>query len=737
METNEKNLNLAMNLLQGIFAKSQFTKVPGKDYVIYFPVFDDDSDGKIIAKFPIFEGDGSGSYKLLGWQEYNLDDYKLDSFVPEKSEVVISEANALDYSKHSDNLIAFINIFLKVQEFKKSGQGIKVSADNKNIVEDLIIDFENIFIESLTDEVNKVYNYEIEYEDEAPAAAEPETPVEETVEEDDDLFLPTDEEENPVSEESTDLESDLEDLPDLDDNLDNIDLPEDDDLDLGFETDEPAEEIKETEEASGDLDNDLPDLTDFDDLDDLPDIEETVEEPAAEDDDLDLGFETEEPVEETAQEAEDDFADLPDLEDFDTDVTEEPETAEDDDLDLGFDTEEPVQESEKVEESVEEDDDLDLGFDTDEDDIIEDDDDDDDLPTFDDLEEAAESEEVEPEEEVVEEKVEEDDDLDLPDFDFDTDEPVEEEEVEDDDLPTFDDLEEAAESEEVEPEEEVVEVEETPEDIEEDNTEPDIEVETEEEPTVNSIDILANIDSTSSTAEEKDVSFVQGALDKLIGLNEVKEKIVEIEKFLSFREKAKEKGIDLHNFNMNMIFVGNPGTGKNTTAKILTKLLHQLNAINEPKLIKVRGKAFKVDPENTFKELDQAMGGVLLIDEVSELEELSVIKLNRFMDDNRSNLIVIFNDTKDDIKAFLNEYPEINSKITFNIEFKDYTVEEIAYIIVMKLEKAGFEVGDEVIEKIQNLVKEYSKHNVVNTRTVYKIFQNVVMNHAISNENIK
>ena len=54
MDTNDKNLNTAMTLLEGILTKANFTKEEGKKYYIYFPVFDEEN-GKIIAEFPIFE----------------------------------------------------------------------------------------------------------------------------------------------------------------------------------------------------------------------------------------------------------------------------------------------------------------------------------------------------------------------------------------------------------------------------------------------------------------------------------------------------------------------------------------------------------------------------------------------------------------------------------------------------------------------------------------------------------
>ena len=95
MDANEKNLSVAMNLLEGILAKSRIERDATKNYLIYFPVFDDEN-GKILAKFPIFERDGMEA-TLKGWQVYNLDDYKLDAFLLDNQNIVFDDYNTINY----------------------------------------------------------------------------------------------------------------------------------------------------------------------------------------------------------------------------------------------------------------------------------------------------------------------------------------------------------------------------------------------------------------------------------------------------------------------------------------------------------------------------------------------------------------------------------------------------------------------------------------------------------------
>ena len=761
MDTNDKNLNTAMTLLEGILTKANFTKEEGKKYYIYFPVFDEEN-GKIIAEFPIFESTEDDGAKLIGWQKYNLDDYRLAEYVLDNQNITISDATLVDYKKDEDKglLRAYIAVFLKIKEFKKAGQGIDVSAESKSVVEDLVNDFENAIVDVISEEVNSFYNYEIEYEDEEETVENTdilndidglddlddftmpgttEEPVEEVeeIEEDeefeeveDDLNLSSldddfeEVEEDEVIEEETDEVEELEDDLDLSSLGDLEDLDDLGDLELDEEAEEVEEETEEVEELEDDLD--LSSLGDLEDLDDLGDLEldeeaEVVEEETEEveelEDDLDLS---------SLDSDDDELMDLSSLGDLDDDdafeaVVEKAEEELEDDLDLSSLDDEFTSDDLSLDVEKETTDLSDLGSSLDDlDDFtmpgtLEEDDEELELDDLDE-DEFEEVEEIEEDEEETEEVDELDDldDLDLDEYeDVEVEEDAEEESelhkmeldsfVEDDDDEELIDFDEV---EDIKPEE----------NYDYDHLDLDLDgngipdkLEREE------------VVEGEETVVERDPS--NDYFTGVIGLDSVKEKVEEFEKYLTFVSASKENGVLINHPSLNMAFVGNPGTGKTIVAEIMANKLYDLGLIEENKL---------VDATNYMmveEAIEEATNGVLFITEEYMANNFCIEVLSDVLEDKSNNVVVIFAGCKKCMRRFLT--PRISSKIGCTIEFPDYSAEVLSEILVQKLEKAGLVLEESAKDAIRNIMEYFSDvEKLGNAKFVSRVFEEIIVKHS-------
>ena len=190
-------------------------------------------------------------------------------------------------------------------------------------------------------------------------------------------------------------------------------------------------------------------------------------------------------------------------------------------------------------------------------------------------------------------------------------------------------------------------------------------------------------------------------LDKLIGQQTVKDEIESIMNTISMNQTTNNNDFE---FSYNMIFAGSPGTGKTTIARIVAEALFEIGAIPENKFTTATSDEFVKGyvgqtGENTRRILDSALGGVLFIDEAYELtvkdntnsfnsEVLSV--LIRYMEDHRSDLVVIAAGYNKEMKEFLASNIGLSRRFQW-IQFEDYTNLEMANIF----EQMRISFGDE------------------------------------------
>lgn len=197
-----------------------------------------------------------------------------------------------------------------------------------------------------------------------------------------------------------------------------------------------------------------------------------------------------------------------------------------------------------------------------------------------------------------------------------------------------------------------------------------------------------NLSTGYETAMEK--------LESLVGLTDVKHTIKSIMNTITVNQKSPNKDFG---FSYHMVFAGDPGTGKTTVAKIVAQALFEIGAVPENKCTEVSvDKLVKgyvgQTAENVRQILDDALGGVLFIDEAYELtvreninsfnsEVLSV--LIRYMEEHRDDLVVIAAGYTKEMREFLASNVGLQRRFQW-IDFKDYTSKELVDIFEMMRE---------------------------------------------------
>ncbi len=217
-------------------------------------------------------------------------------------------------------------------------------------------------------------------------------------------------------------------------------------------------------------------------------------------------------------------------------------------------------------------------------------------------------------------------------------------------------------------------------------------------------------------------------LNDLIGLGAVKEQLNEFASFLQFLKVRKEKGFEENTkFNLNSIFMGNPGTGKTTVAKMLGKIYNSLGLLSTDKVHEVGrvdlvGEYIGQTAPKVKKAIDRARGGILFIDEAYALTNRGddskdfgkevVEVLLKELSDGPGDLAIICAGYPKEMQNFLNSNPGLSSRIRNIFLFPDYIPDELMEISDYKANKSGIMLGEDSKEILyKKIVEAYRNRN--------------------------
>ncbi len=242
--------------------------------------------------------------------------------------------------------------------------------------------------------------------------------------------------------------------------------------------------------------------------------------------------------------------------------------------------------------------------------------------------------------------------------------------------------------------------------------------------------------------EKKTLDEIFKDLNELVGLEKVKKVLYDLVDVINLKEKAKD--LTIKDMNLHMVFLGNPGTGKTTIARIISNILYNLGYIKENKLIEVSSKDLvgqyvgQTAPK-TMDVINKSLNGVLFIDEAYSLavkgensyNAEAIATLIQAMENYRDKLVVIFAGYTSEMQDFLDSNSGIVSRIGYTLEFEDYKTEELIKIFNNFATKNGFVVSEEAIKYLEEVINENrNTKNFGNARFVRNIYEKTVIKHA-------
>ena len=236
-------------------------------------------------------------------------------------------------------------------------------------------------------------------------------------------------------------------------------------------------------------------------------------------------------------------------------------------------------------------------------------------------------------------------------------------------------------------------------------------------------------------------------LNSLVGLEKVKYKVNDLIIYQKVQKLRKENNLYSEKNTLHLAFIGNPGTGKTTVARIVGRIYKKIGLLSKGHFTEVsrtdliagyQGQtAIKVK-----KVIEGARGGVLFIDEAYSITENEhsdsygrecLTELTKALEDYREDLVVIVAGYTEPMNKFFESNQGLKSRFNTFIEFEDYQAEELEKILVSICEKNDYRLSVEVMKNINVFFEnEISKknENFANGRLARNIYDNLVMNHA-------
>ena len=240
---------------------------------------------------------------------------------------------------------------------------------------------------------------------------------------------------------------------------------------------------------------------------------------------------------------------------------------------------------------------------------------------------------------------------------------------------------------------------------------------------------------------KEEIEDLLAELDSYVGMDAIKTEVRSLINMVQVYKLRREHDLPTTDMSLHMVFSGNPGTGKTTVARIMSRIYHSLDILSKGQLVEVDRSGLVAGyvgqtALKTQKVIEKAMGGVLFIDEAYALNGKSendfgqeaIDTILKAMEDHRDNLVVIVAGYTELMDRFIHSNPGLESRFNRFLMFEDYTPEQMVAIFKMQCKKGCYVLAQGTEELVRDFIAEESADDSFgNARGVRNLFEHILV----------
>lgn len=246
--------------------------------------------------------------------------------------------------------------------------------------------------------------------------------------------------------------------------------------------------------------------------------------------------------------------------------------------------------------------------------------------------------------------------------------------------------------------------------------------------------------------KEVPIDTILNELNDLVGLDLVKDDVSRLAKHMMVAKKRLERNLAVEPIVLHSVFMGPPGTGKTTVARLMGRIFRSLGMLAKGHVVEVDrsglvGRYVGETAQKTSKVIDSALDGILFIDEAyslaggseSDFGPEAIQTLLKRMEDNRDRLAVILAGYPLEMSRFFEANSGLKSRFPRTFEFQDYNPEELKEILCRISKSKNYLLTPEAEQAFLGIMKQLYPNrdrHFGNGRMVRNIFEKAIQNQS-------